>query len=183
MTTYGNFQSIFQLAAGLTLGVSGLVTLFEDPVEKEKRRFSSLAKRALALQRRHSNLSAAISAEVNSLSDRIEDYQERMVKFADAGERFRFVKLFSFVASVVGLILLIYSSESPGDPLPGLVRYLSYALLAYAPLATLAIAREYWRVSRRYEADRKKMDTSYKDLVDKIWAERDRNDQKGVEQI
>ncbi|MEG3181951.1 hypothetical protein [Sphingomonas sp. LT1P40] len=169
MTTYGDFQSIFQLTAGLTLGVSGLVTLFEDPIEREIRRFSRLWKVSDRLNVRHPNLPPDIVDRINGISNQIEEIQERLSTDFEAEERFRITKLASFVASVVGLVLLIYSSEKSSEIIPFSVKLLSYVLLAYVPIAVIFIAGSLRSISWPYRQHRKQIEESYVSIVNSIW--------------
>lgn len=169
MTTYGDFQSIFQLAAGLTLGVSGVLTLFEDPIDKESRRITRLSKISRRLLDRHRDLPELIKNDVNILVDIVEDAQEDLSVEAESDDRFRIVKYTSFIASVIGLWLLIYSSDHSPDEIKLTYKILSYFLLAYVPIAVIYVAWVLRRVGLPFEKRRLEYEQKYLDLVNRIW--------------
>ena len=165
MTSYGDFQSIFQLVAGLTLGVSGVLTLFEDPIEQESRRFTRLSKRLRRLPERHIYLDPDIRSNIEGALEEVDDKQESLSIESESEDRFKLTKIISFLVSAIGLWLLIYSSNRSSESIPLSIRVISFVLLAYVPLSILLVAWTFHSIGLPFRSARRSFEKRYFDIV------------------
>ncbi len=168
MSMFSNYQSIFQLVAGISIGFSGIISLFDDPLSKESQKLAALSKRTRAISNRYPSIGNVEKDQIQSLSNDIDNYLDNIIRESNDQVKFPILKMLAFGASIAGFVLLIYASEIPQAKMSSGLKFASYVLLACVPAMTIYVAHWYRSISRSYAANRKTLDNRYIAIVDQI---------------
>lgn len=171
MPTLGAFQSILQLAAGLNLGISGILTLWDDPIEKEIKRIGRILKRTNGLTARYPATAAAASAEISALSSDCNKEIEKLVLSEGVGETFNTEKTVALMAAVAALVSLVYASEYSDEPITAAVRSLAYLELLVTPVLIIALWFRIGKMSGNLRRLRAGLDRRYVAIVNRLAAQ------------
>lgn len=168
MATFGDFQSIFQLAAGLTLGFSGFVSLFGNPLEHEARKFAELRRSVQRSIARHSQSTRSEKRELENLEAQLDSQQEEISVLDHKDGNFPALRATAFIASALGLYLLVRSSELADRNIDAFSRWTAYALILYVPCSIAYLALILWRRVEKFTCERRRMDSVYVECVMKL---------------
>lgn len=168
MPTLGAFQSVFQLAAALNIGVSGILTLWENPAVREGKRIGRLRDKADKLVSRFSLTAGEDFDAVQRLSSDCLGALDRLDKSDPTAKTFSAEKVIALSAAIISLLSLLYVSEYPDDPITPLTRGLGYFLLFVTPALVAFLTYRIWKMSGKLGALRAELDKRYVALVNRL---------------
>lgn len=115
MAELSDFQSVFEVAAGLHLGVSGLLTLFDDPHRREIQNLVSALKSFKTLQGRYSTRTDLASelAQIKQGIDEAECQLEQARRVSADTRTFTLAKLVSVAIGILSIFYVGYCSDNP----------------------------------------------------------------------
>jgi hypothetical protein len=166
MTTLANYQSIFQLGAGLAIGFSGILSLFPDPLDKELRKLTFLGKRTRALSVRYKKISDTTKKRIDDLDSNIDHQIDILQKNLGDYSNFYAVRIFSILLSFVSAYVLISSSEYPSEPLNDFHRMIGWISLLFVPVSSILIFLHLRSIRIKYGNQRALFDDEYVTCVD-----------------
>lgn len=170
MHSWGEFQSIFQLAAALYVGISGILALWGDPLEAHRNVVSSIRARA-------ANLLMKYEAESNKIRPSIYEFMAKCDKeiidelhgeSRKLSQFLNYLRLFSFLFGALSILLLIASSQYYKDPIANLYVYFGFALLILIILILISLLVISKGLERSLISRRNKLDEGYRDLADSV---------------
>jgi hypothetical protein len=168
MPTLGAFQSILQLAAGLNLGISGILTLWDNPIDQESKRIGRIRKRANGLAARYPITAPAAAAEISLLSSECDKEIQQLDLSEGTTEVFTIEKIVALIAAVAALVSLVYASEYPDQPITPTVRLLAYLELLVTPVLIIILLVRILKMAGKLRRVRAGLDRRYVSLVNKL---------------
>jgi hypothetical protein len=171
MATWGDYQSLFQLSTALNMGVSGVLSLWEDPQHHHRTEVENIRARALALPLSHPDLAPDLLVDVKKLDETCTaDLSEPIAILGVRPEWLLLVsKLVSVVCALMGLRFLTISSNLYDFPLDASGRF--WSLMLFVPIGAILVTLAVVSVlaARSLRARRLTLDRKYRDLVVRIW--------------
>lgn len=168
MPTLGSFQSVIQLAAGLNVGVSGILTLWENPIERERETIARLWNRTSDLHRLYPEATEAHKNDIRSLLRDCRVEIKNLTESKGSLVRFTSEKTIALSGAAAAIASLVYATEYPDLVATMPIRILAYATLAVTPVLIGALAYRVWKMSGTLKTARTNLDKRYVALVNEL---------------
>jgi hypothetical protein len=168
---WGEFQSLFQLSTALNVGVSGIISLWEDPNTAHRRQVEKIKGRVLVLPIRHTDLSEHHKGRVTETAGKCDADEALSEKVAglDIGTIVFTIKIVSVALAIFGLVLLKISSDSYSLAISDAYRTVAIGLFIPMPVMIVALLYISHVVRGRLKARRIALDACYRQLVVELW--------------
>lgn len=181
MPAFGEYQSLFQLAAALSIGLLAFESLLDTPIAKKKPEFFILLlqMRKFAGENRAPNI-ASVKPDLETLQTQVEN--EVYTDFTTVAVKNRFTfnaaKLVGILCATASCFLLLFATTNYHDSQVGWETWASLGALLVPIGLTVWILRASARVRERLEQFRLSSERRFLELVDVAWGLRASEDRR-----
>lgn len=159
---------MLQLAAALTLGVSGILTLWENPVVKEQLLLDGLHTRVSNLRSLFPTKASEYEDEIGLLEQKCVDQKKFIANLGSSNSSFFWEKSISILVAIVSLGCLAYASEFPSHPMSNMMALVTYAVFTFPVLLVGFLALRILSAAGKLNSVRRTLDRQYLVLVRKL---------------
>jgi hypothetical protein len=148
--------------------VSGVLTLWEDPIERESKRIGRLRNRTNELAARYPNSGDSVKALIQTLSLECNQKLDELDRKDYSATSFAIEKLIALFAAGFSLASLLYSSEYSNVEITSTLRTFAYFLLFVTPLLVIGLSIRVGIMTWNLKDMRLQLDRKYVGLVNQL---------------